>query len=225
MNQYDSFDNRASAMSALADGELHLEDFAKAFDAHLQNPGAASCWDGYHLIGEVLRGGGPAAMRPAGDFALSIMQRLAEEEVRYPLRLASTPKMLPGIHRDIAPVAANDALRWKVIAGCASLAAVTVFGWASLGTGTAGMQGAMLAAVSAPTATLASSSQPSQSGSLVDAVAATSDRADQAEQPMLRSAELDQYLAAHGQMVGGSALQMPGSFVRNASFTGSGDAK
>lgn len=99
--------------------------------------------------------------------------------------------------------AANASLyRWKMVAGLASLAAVTALGWSAVDTlrsSTAGPQLAAAPAVVAPTQ-----------------VATVTAGADQ--QVMLRDPRLDELVAAHKQFGGTTALQMPAGFLRNANF-------
>jgi sigma-E factor negative regulatory protein RseA len=100
----------------------------------------------------------------------------------------------------VAPVrmdrpAAND-WRWKLVAGFASVAAVTAVGWNMVAApGTSG-QPQIAAAPAASAATQASASA------------------------MIRDPRLDQLLAAHRQFGGATALQSSSGFLRNATFEG-----
>ena len=50
--------------SALADGELRGVEFAQALDALRANEEGQARWHTYHLVGDVLRSGAAAAVRP-----------------------------------------------------------------------------------------------------------------------------------------------------------------
>jgi sigma-E factor negative regulatory protein RseA len=103
----------------------------------------------------------------------------------------------------VAPVsaqrlAANDAnFRWKLLAGFASLAAMAAIGWTVSGAMAGKAEEAQLAA--------------SQRGTVL----AGTERG-----VLIRDPRLDELLAAHRQLGGASALQMPAGFLRNATFEG-----
>jgi sigma-E factor negative regulatory protein RseA len=89
------------------------------------------------------------------------------------------------------PESANDAsFRWKLVAGVASLAAVAAIGWTMTG---------------------GSAVKPDQG----QVAAVANERG-----VMIRDPRLDEFLAAHRQLGGASALQMPAGFLRNATFEG-----
>lgn len=199
-------------LSALADGELHGEEFVHAVEAAAEGEGRA-CWQLYHAIGDTLRQCEPL---PAGDSAL--VERLRSQmvlegaPVRH-LHDAALQPLAPPVAASARasrtdPAANDEVLRWKLAAGFASLAAVAVLGWSMYGT--AAPQGAQLA--QAP----AAASAPGQ------AVAAGEATPPQGSSPvMIRDPRLDELLAAHRQLGNGtSALQMPAGFLRNASFAG-----
>ncbi|MEP6791568.1 MAG: anti-anti-sigma factor, partial [Ramlibacter sp.] len=96
--------------------------------------------------------------------------------------------------------AANDSsFRWKLVAGFASLAAVAAIGWTvGGGLGTRAEQAQMASAPPAQGTTLAGAERP----------------------VMIRDPRLDELLAAHRQLGGTNALQMPSGFLRNATFEG-----
>lgn len=179
-------------ISALADGQLQGNAFARAVESAAQDPGAREAWHTYHLIGDVLRSSDLAAPRSPDRFLAKLQQRLGEE--KPVLALHHEAVQASAVQH---PEAANDAsLRWKVAAGFASVAAVAAIGWNVVG------------AASAPGPQLAGATQP-------PAVVAASQGG-----PMLRDAHLDQLLAAHRQLAGAPALQTSGGFLRNATFEG-----
>lgn len=188
-------------LSALADGELSAHECSQVL-SYAQTGRGQSDWQAYHVIGDVLRG---VAVSPMLD--ASMLERLR-------LRIAQE-KVPP--HADLAPVvrvappqaqAANASLwHWKLAAGFASLAAAVALGWtayASLGGGAE--EGARLAVA-----------QPA-SGTAVQAVAALSAPPAAGGPVMLRDPRLDELLAAHRRYGATTALQMPATFLRNASF-------
>ncbi len=198
-------------LSALADGQLRGGDFAAAVEACAASQDARSAWHAYHLVGDVLRGGEQAVRSADGGFMHRFQQRMASEA---PLSLASETAMatpMPAAHAALERAPANDAsFRWKLVAGCASLAAVVAVSWnAFAGFGLVVTQPQLAqATVSAPTPVAAASRSVEQPVTL----------ANGEPQVMIRDPRLDELLAAHKQLGGTSALQMPAGFLRNATF-------
>lgn len=193
-------------LSALADGQLAGEDFARALQACQHDASALARWDSYHLIGEVLRqpARAPVSRLHGADaaFMSQLGQRLAKESLAgAPPLAAPASSVVPAAVAD-APTAhrspaANDAnFRWKLVAGFASLAAVSVIAWNSAG----------LLALPAAAPQLA------QAGNAPQVVVASP------QGLMVRDARLEELLAAHAQLGGSSALQVPSGFLRNATF-------
>jgi sigma-E factor negative regulatory protein RseA len=187
-------------ISALADGQLSGQDFALALAVCTEDPEALGRWEAYHLIGEVLRS--PGSMAPARDagFVTRLNARLAlEPALAAPPRVAvaqASPLMPVG---DVAagrwPEAANDAsLRWKLLAGFASIAAISAIAW-NAGSG-----------LLSPAPQLARQDAAQQ-------VLVVSEQGT-----MVRDARMQELLAAHKQFGGTSALQAPSGFLRNATF-------
>jgi len=183
--------------SALADGELQGAELAQALDALRTSEEAQLRWHTYQLVGDVLRSGTSAPVRPHdAAFVARLRQRLQDEQ-------AAPQPAVAQVMQAPLPTSANDALwRWKLVAGLSSLAVVAVLGWqfamALRDEGT----GVQLARSAAPGPTLP---PPAQLAS--------------AEAPvMIRDPQLDQLIAAHQQQGGASALQMPAGFLRNATF-------
>lgn len=190
-------------MSALVDGQLGGGDFAAALQACQHNESAIASWATYHLIGETLRTPGIGVRSADLAFVCRLNQRLAQEP-----RLGAIPRSVD--FDSAAPAngivagelthqrgpASNDAnFRWKMLAGFASLAAVSAIAWNSSG---------LVVPASAPQ--LAQAPVPQQ---LVVA---------SPQGPMVRDARLEELLAAHKQLGGTSALQEPSGFLRNAIF-------
>ena len=141
--------------------------------------------------------------------------------------------------------AANASVfRWKMAAGFASVAAVAAVGWGAMVAGGSftGRQGSQLAAATPDAVMVAAapaSSTPISVNTLAALPATTAVAEQDAEIPlnanaqsssvvavagpngqtvMLRDARLDELLAAHPQYSSAPNLQMPASFLRNASF-------
>ncbi len=178
-------------ISALADGQLAGDAFARGVELAAADPVARQAWHTYHLIGDVLRSGEHATVALSSGFLGRLQVRLQHEQIPPP-GAATVPPHKP------APVAANDAtFRWKLVAGVASLAAVAAIGWTAVGGFAAKPEQAQLA--NAPAGTVLTETQRGV---------------------MIRDARLDELLAAHRQLGGASALQMPAGFLRNATSEG-----
>lgn len=181
-------------ISALADGQLRGEAFARGVEAAALDPAAREAWHTYHLIGDVLRSGELAAGTMPTEFLSRLQLRLQQEQGaatvgQQPARVEPAPRQ---------EAAANDAsFRWKLVAGFSSLAAVAAIGWTVVGSLAAKPEQGQLAAGAGGT------------------VLAGSERG-----AMIRDPRLDEFLAAHRQLGGASALQMPAGFLRNATFEG-----
>jgi sigma-E factor negative regulatory protein RseA len=182
-------------ISALADGEVQGNAFARAMELAAREPAALEAWRSYHLIGDVLR-----SSDLAGGTAPAVFLDRLQARLQHEAPLASPQSAgVANIARSAAmprQAASNDAsFRWKLVAGAASLAAVAAITWSAVG-GVAQPEQAQLAALPA--------------GGAVPAAVAPG--------PMIRDPRLDEFLAAHRQLAGGSALQTPAGFLRNAAF-------
>ena len=193
-------------LSALADGQLVGEDFAAALQACQQDESALACWDSYHLIGDVLRlpARVPAPLLCGVDleFVDRLNRRLAQEPLAG-VALLDPDSGVPAHGAVVSELAhhrgpaSNDGnFRWKLVAGFASLAAVSAIAWNA--------SGLLALPVSAP--------QLAQAASSPQVVVASP------QGMMVRDARLEELLAAHAQLGGSSALQVPSGFFRNATF-------
>lgn len=186
-------------ISALADGQLAGEDFALALSVCEDDAEALGRWEAYHLIGDVLRAPGSMALARDAGFVTRLNARLALEPA-----LAAAPVGTPGpatllpaadVHAGRPLEAANDSsLRWKLLAGCASVAAVAAIAW-NAGSG-----------LISPAPQLARQDAAQQ-------VLVVSERGT-----MVRDARMQELLAAHKQFGATSALQAPSGFLRHATF-------
>lgn len=180
-------------VSALADGQLRGEDFARGVEAAASDPVGREAWITYHVIGDVLRSRELAAGAQPDAFVGRLKLALQQERelsVRRP-SAHSLPVAAPRQY------AANDtSFRWKLVAGFASVAAVGAIAWSVAGGSPGKPEQAQLATANGT-------------------VLAPSERG-----VMIRDAQLDEFMAAHRQLGGASVLQMPAGFVRNATFEG-----
>ncbi len=177
--------------SALADGELLENELGSAL-ALLEADGVArERWHTYHLIGDVLRAGAGVPLAAHDPEFTARLRRKLEDSPERPI--ADAKPLLPSS----VPSANDRVWRWKLVAGLSTLTAAAVLGWQLVGDRSG----------SAATPQLALQ-QPGQAVPVADADVAV----------MIRDPRLDQWLAAHQQLGGSSALQVPAGFLRNATF-------
>jgi sigma-E factor negative regulatory protein RseA len=184
-------------ISALADGQLRGDAFARGVEVAAGDPLALETWHTYHLIGDVLRSGECTVGMVPEAFLSRVQSRLQQAQrigATATARFSSGPA---GPLQDERPAANDASFRWKVLAGFASLTAMAAIGW----TMTAGPAGK-------PQESQIAASQRAT-------VLAGTERG-----VMIRDPKLDEFLAAHRQLGGASALQMPAGFLRSANFEG-----
>jgi len=194
-------------ISALVDGCLQGDDLARAMDDLLSHPQSLQTWHTFHVVGDVLRS---SALAPSDD-GFAFWQRLegrlaleparpvviAEDTGTYQLGLVALPSP------DVVAVSANASVfRWKALAGFSFTALVGAVGLA-LWTQSSAPGAAQLAAV-------AVQARPEAQITVSEAGAGI----------MIRDPQLDALMAAHQQLGGHSALQMPAGFLRNATYAG-----
>ncbi len=202
-----SHELRREMICALADGQLRGQDFAKTVESIQSNLDSCAAWQSYHVIGDVLRS--PELAEHAGDLnflarfqtrlAADADAQLAYKPIYKPMSPTFATSGLPA--RSASQASANESVfAWKLTAGFASLAAVVAIGWSMTNGLTGSSGGAQLAQTVPPAQTSVTSSGVSESA------------------VMIRDPNLDALLAAHKQFGGGTALQMPSGFLRNATF-------
>jgi sigma-E factor negative regulatory protein RseA len=206
MNELKSGSNES--ISASIDGELQAESSARVIDELLANAKSMDTWHVYQVVGDVLRS---AELAPATDdlaFWNRLEQRLALEPPRPDNSAvvegagAVTPNVAAWV--DTGRMGANALqFRWKVLASVACTALVAVVG-----------SGIWLQASTSGDGQLAK-------GPAVEATKEVVIVADPVAGAMLRDPRLDELMAAHRQLGGHSALQVPAGFLRNATFEGS----
>lgn len=176
-----------------ADG-MHVQ----AFEDLLADPEAIQTWHTYHVIGDVLRSAELAPSSSDQAFLERLERRLAQEPVRPAVTVLNSVQQVTDL-----PSANASMFRWKMLSGVACVALVGVLGvnvWAPKES-RGDVKMAVQASVVAPVAT-----------NLVTT--------GSGEGAMLRDPHLDELMAAHRQLGGHSALQVPAGFVRNATFEG-----
>jgi len=199
-------------LSALADGQLAGEDFSAALQACRDDEFAETSfanWNTYHLIGEALRSPGLAVKSADLEFVNRLSQRLAQEPLLGAAPRSVDPDSVASAKGVVASAlihhrgpATNDAnFRWKLVAGFASLAAVSVIGWNASG---------LLVTGPAP--------QLAQASGVQQVVVASP------QGPVMRDARLEELLAEHKQLAGAPALHVTSGFLRNAIFDTSPNA-
>ena len=202
MNNTTSSTPAPGLLSALADGELGGLEFDAALLACRQDSGTAlSSWNTYHLIGEVLRSPSAGVHGADAQFLGRFRQRLGQEQAGglFVAPVEAAPENLshsPQLQVPLRGRASNDeSFRWKLVAGFASLAAVSAIAWNASG---------FLAPEAAP--------RIAQAGAPQQVLVASP------QGPVVRDARLEELLAAHRQLGGMSALQAPSGFLQNATF-------
>ena len=196
-------------ISALMDGALQADECSLALDGLLTDKHLIETWHVYQVVGDVLRS---PEMAPTGGglaFWERLEQRLSQEPERPSSEMGQDlPAMVDGASVTIIdlskPVANSPVFRWKVLAGVACSALVFVVG-SGLWNQTKLHGGGEMAYVN-----------PTLSATPVVVAAETS------AGPMLRDPHLDELMAAHRQLGGHSALQLPAGFLRNATYEGAG---
>ena len=182
--------DKRELVSALADGQLAGEAFARGVEVASTDAAAREAWHAYHLIGDVLRSNDLAHGGSPDAFLSRLQERLREEPVSF----ASSSQMILTAPRSEA---ANDGtFRWKVVAGAASFAAVSAIAWTLMGAAPGRQEGAQVAASRAGGGTVLTASERGV---------------------MIRDPRLDEFMAAHRQL-GGATLVAPAGYLRNATF-------
>jgi len=233
MNTNDQDEGNASAdpaawrsvASMAADGEASSQEF-DALLKQLRQDGPSrlevlSAWHSYQLIGDVMRSDDLAGRGRDNAFMHSFRERLAQEPVVIaPVPAASeVASGLAGGASGGTRSASAVRSRPRLVAGVAAVAVAGVLAaFLGLGDGSGVLpQGQVL--VEAPTAREAVTLVQAPGGAPVAGSVPQPDTLQLVVTPsgqMLRDAALDQYLQAHSQFGGSSALQLPAGFMRGA---------
>ena len=193
-----SISNR-ELISALADDQLHGKVLEETLDIFTADDLAMASWADVHLIGEVLRAPAvTAGQLPFHNASLSFLDRFNQAlTTSSPQATDALVDLLPAVtNTGLVKPAANDSwFGWKLAAGFATLAAVSVTVW-TLSAGQRDAPSGQLAQLFAPARVLVASPQG----------------------VVVRDARLNELLASHKQLGSGSALQAPSGFLQSAAF-------
>jgi sigma-E factor negative regulatory protein RseA len=199
-------DERRAALSALMDGDATACDAAcSSWRSHAQ---ARADWHAYHVIGDLLRSDEHRADARRDAMLLArVRERLRQE----PVVLAPAPSSFARKRRARAWMVPT-----AVAAGFAVVAGAMVATRVSAPDGAA-MEGALVARSAAPATAVApvAAAAPAAATPVSEAIPVSAAAA--APVPaLIRSAELDRYLAAHRQQTNGALRTAPGVAVRQA---------
>lgn len=212
----------AEDLSALIDGELDDSAVADACAAWRDDPAVRSQWHAFHLIGDVLRSEDLSSTRAGDDaFMAKLRSRLAAEPVVLaPSAPAAVAPLVEQPARRVAVGGRSSRWGWMapaaVAAGFVAVAGVLVVTQSPSSVGVSTASGGSVATNPAPLAQSVAAQTPQTALVGAEADALGSAPALVANRQMLRDARLDQYLAAHKQFAGSSALGVPSSFLRSA---------
>ena len=192
-------------VSALVDGQVRGEEFARTVAYLGSTPEAQDTWDTYHLIGAAMRSSGATMRAHDPAFVERLRSQLAQETME---NIAVDPLFIrDGGQKGSKTQAANDPW-WKRVVGLASVTLVAVLAWQGVALmGPDSESGASPAQLAKAPISAAPLVAPS-----------TLLAADDAPAIIIRDPQLDAMLAAHRQMGGATAFQMPSGFMRNATF-------
>ncbi len=187
-----AMESKLELVSDLADGRLHGQEMARAVSYLGDDEAALRTWHAYHVVGDVLRSP-DLALGHDSAFLKRLRVRLQDQQIEAPVL---QPEPLLG-----AQAAANDSVfTWARFGAAMSVFVVAGAGWLAYeGRDKADAPALVQAAPSA---------QPGRAVAL----------AGSGEAVMLRDPRLDQLIQAHRQAGGGSALQVPTGFLRNATY-------
>jgi len=193
----------------LVDGRLPDEECAQALNALLADPQSVQTWHAYHVVGDVLRSPELAPGHSDLAFLAKLERRLALEPgrpnfVEVTSATGDSKGVSPGLMDAGKPSANAPLFRWKMLAGAACTALVGVV--------------AMNLWIPANPGKDAQVSALGRDASPAPLVVA----ADTGVGSMIRDPRLDELMAAHRQLGGHSALQVPAGFLRNATYEGAG---
>ncbi|MEO5772396.1 MAG: sigma-E factor negative regulatory protein [Burkholderiaceae bacterium] len=209
------------ALSALLDGDASQAD--RALAAWREEPAARADWHAYQVIGEAMRSD-DLNCRAHHDaaFLARVRARLADE----PVVLAPAALVAPQAIASSAPVRQPG---WRtawaapvaVAAGFIAVAGVLVVTRVAAPGGVAPEAASALAGGSGMAPALALGGlQAVSSGNLLRSSSPGAQAAStSASGALIRSADLDRYLAAHRQYSATSSLSVPGGAARNVTVT------
>lgn len=199
----DQQQRNSELVSALMDGALDGDDLARALEELAADPLVDGTWDTYHLVGQAMRSSTELVQAHDPAFVKRLRQQLVLETPEF---IASSPLLTRAESQKVLQSTVANDFWWRRVAGLASVALVSVLAW----------QGVAWMGPGRPVdTTLAQSS----AAPVPMTAAQTLVTADGASPLMIRDPQLDALLAAHRQVGGATALQMPSGFLRNATFS------
>jgi sigma-E factor negative regulatory protein RseA len=216
MNEADNLSSML-ALSALADGEADAALAASLSARWRDDPVLRQRWRAYHLIGDVLRSDDLADGRPDAVFMQRLRSRLEQEPVVFAPSGLQEPARSEG-RGTPASRRPGPMRRWAapaaVAAGFVAVAGVLTVTRLDVATDPASAP-QLAQALPAPATPVAPG--------LVGPVAVVDGSAEVESEAftggvLIRDARLDQYLTAHKQFGGSSALGVPSGFLRGATF-------
>ena len=199
----------AEALSALVDGEADAGTAASLSARWRDEAALRERWHSYQLIGDVLRSEELAGQGRDAAF----LQRLRTQLDREPVVLAPRADRVAEESAAALPrqrAAGGGLRRWATPAAVAA-GFLAVIGSLAV-TRLSGPQADAPQLAQAPVV-------PAEAPQRV-VLAAPADQVEPASGVLIRDARLDQYLAAHKQFGGSSALSVPSGFLRSATYDG-----
>ncbi|WP_309626375.1 RseA family anti-sigma factor [Methylibium sp.] len=203
------------ALSALADGEADASTAATVSVLWRNDARMRERWHRYQLIGDAMRSDELGGRGDDAEFVSKLRARLAQE----PVVLA--PAAMPTTARNDARRASGVMRRWAPPAAIAAGFLAVAGALTVTRLSTPPPAGPPLAL--APVAATAQSAAPAVvvQAPIAAPTVAVADVQPERVAPsgrVIRDARLDQYLAAHKQFGGSSALGVPSGFLRSATF-------
>jgi sigma-E factor negative regulatory protein RseA len=186
-------------LSALVDGACTRPELDAVMGDVAVRDDLRQAWVEYHWMGEVMRSGRQAGTPADAGFVAAVMARVVEQDT-------TVGRSDPDGAATQAEAANDPVFRWKMVAGLASLVAVFAVAW-NVALGPAQRGAAELAQATEPPVVAAG-------GVVRDSVVVTE------RGILIRDPQLEALMAAHRQVGGMSALEMPAGFLRNATFEG-----
>jgi len=191
-------------ISASMDDELRGTELSDAVTTLLSREECTSTWLTYHLIGDVLRSEDLAGSARDARFFLDLQERLALEPMPTDPLVTRNLSNSPSRHApSLSHSSANaDVFSWRMVVGLACTVLVVVVGFNGMDSQLPPTTPQTVALTLDQPANPQTSAEPELVGS--DGV--------------VRDARLEQFLSAHQQLGGHSALQKPAGFLRNATY-------
>ena len=218
-------------LSAWVDGELDDQALSQLLAELPELADDEACYasvQSYQVIGDLMR----SAHAPCSD-SLAFLDALNAKIALEPPLVAqgqpapgavAVPAVAAAAAQTKPAAAAQDAanhsvFRWKMVAGFATVAAVAMVGWNSVGLLSGGGSDArqQMASAAAPQV-VASAASARPAAANAQGLVQQQVTVGQNSTIMLRDPRLDELLAARGQIGGTANLQMPAGFLRNATF-------